>query len=62
MLRIALLLLLLALLIGGFGLAIEAVRWMLIIAVVVLLASAVAGWMGQRGNTKDTSEGPGPPP
>ncbi|NEE02370.1 hydrophobic protein [Phytoactinopolyspora halotolerans] len=62
MLKIALLLLLLALLIGGFGLAIEAVRWMLIIAVVVLLASAVAGYVGQRGNAKNTSDGPGPTP
>jgi hypothetical protein len=47
MLTTALLILLLALLLGGFGLAVEALRWMLIIAIVLLVVSAVTGWMGR---------------
>ena len=39
-----LLLLLLALLLGGVGLFVEALRWVLIIAVVLFIVSAVTGW------------------
>jgi hypothetical protein len=45
---LALLLLILALLVGGVGLFLEALRWLLIIALVLLLASALAGWSGRR--------------
>jgi hypothetical protein len=44
---IALLILLLALLAGGVGLAVEALRWLLIIAVVLLVVSALTGWRGR---------------
>ncbi|MFP4310944.1 MAG: hypothetical protein ACLFS9_03050 [Nitriliruptoraceae bacterium] len=44
---IALLLLLLALLLGGVGLFVEALRWVLIIALVLLLIGAVTGWRGR---------------
>src|SRR5690606_17295517 len=44
---IALLILLLALLIGGVGLAVEALRWLLIIAVVLLIVGALTGWRGR---------------
>ncbi|HEY4606631.1 MAG TPA: hypothetical protein VIH55_03200 [Acidimicrobiia bacterium] len=40
----ALLILLLALLLGGVGLFVEALRWVLIIAVVLLLVSAFTGY------------------
>jgi hypothetical protein len=43
----ALLILLLALLLGGVGLFVEALRWVLIIAVVLLLISALTGWRGR---------------
>lgn len=36
--------LLLALLLGGVGLAIEALRWVLIIALALFIVSAVMGW------------------
>lgn len=42
---LALLILILALIIGGIGLAVEALRWILIIAVILLVAGAVMGWM-----------------
>ncbi|MCL4473937.1 MAG: hypothetical protein M1539_03115 [Actinobacteria bacterium] len=42
---LVILLLILALLLGGLGLFIEALRWILIVAVVLLLASIIAGWM-----------------
>lgn len=44
---IALLILLLALLVGGVGLFVEALRWLLIIALVLLVVSAVTGWRGR---------------
>jgi hypothetical protein len=44
---IALLILLLALLVGGVGLAVEALRWLLIIAVVLLIVGALTGWRGR---------------
>jgi multisubunit Na+/H+ antiporter MnhG subunit len=50
MLTIAVLVLILALLLGGIGLAVEALRWMLIIAVIFLLASAITGWLGRTRN------------
>lgn len=37
-------LLLLALLLGGVGLFVEALRWVLIIALVVFVISALTGW------------------
>lgn len=40
--NIAVLLLILALLVGGVGLFVEALRWMLIVAVVLALISAVS--------------------
>lgn len=45
---IALLILLLALLLGGVGLFVEALRWVLIIAVVLLIVSAFTGFRGRR--------------
>ena len=44
---VALLILLLALLVGGVGLFVEALRWLLIIALVLLVVSAVTGWRGR---------------
>ena len=44
---LAVLILVLALLLGGVGLFVEALRWVIIIAVVLLLAGLVAGWMGR---------------
>lgn len=44
---IALAILLLALLLGGVGLFVEALRWVLIIAVVLLLISAFTGYRGR---------------
>lgn len=44
---LALAILLLALLIGGFGLFFEAARWLLIIAVVLFIISAVTGMRGR---------------
>jgi len=44
---IALLILLLALVLGGVGLFVEALRWVLIIAVVLLIASAFTGYRGR---------------
>lgn len=38
------LLVLLALLVGGFGLAVETLRWLLIIAIALLIASAISGY------------------
>lgn len=39
--------LLLALLLGGVGLFVEALRWLLIIALVLLLISVFTGWRGR---------------
>lgn len=44
---LALLLLLLALVVGGIGLFVEALRWVLIIAIVLLLVGAFTGWRGR---------------
>ena len=43
----ALILLILAFLIGGVGLSVEALRWILIIALVLLLLGAVTAWRGR---------------
>lgn len=45
---IALAILLLALLIGGVGLAVEALRWLLIIALVLFIMSAFTGYRSRR--------------
>ncbi len=45
---VAVLLLLLALLLGGVGLFVEALRWVLIISIVLLLVSAITGYRGRR--------------
>lgn len=45
---LAILLLILALLLGGIGLFVEALRWVLIIAVVLLIISIVSGMMRGR--------------
>lgn len=44
---IALLILLLALVLGGVGLFFEALRWVLIIAVVLLIVGAFTGYRGR---------------
>lgn len=41
-------LLILALVLGGVGLFVEALRWVLIIALILLLVSIVTGFMGRR--------------
>lgn len=45
---VAVALVLLALLLGGIGLAIEALRWVLIVALVLFLVSAITGIRGRR--------------
>jgi hypothetical protein len=45
---LAILLLILALLLGGVGLFVEALRWVLIIALVLLIVGAVTGARGRR--------------
>ena len=44
---IALLILILALVLGGVGLFVEALRWVLIIAVVLLIVGAFTGYRGR---------------
>lgn len=44
---IAIVLLLLALLIGGVGLFVEALQWLLVIALVLLIVGAIAGYRGR---------------
>ena len=44
---IALLILLLALIVGGVGLFVEALRWLLIIALVLILVAAFTGRRGR---------------
>ena len=44
---LALAILLLALLLGGLGLFVEALRWVLIIAVVLLILGAFTGFRGR---------------
>lgn len=41
-------LIVLALIFGGVGIAVEALRWLLIIAVVLLIAGLVSGSRGRR--------------
>ena len=41
---VALLLIVLALIIGGVGLFVAALKWMLIIAAVLFIAGALTGW------------------
>jgi hypothetical protein len=45
---LVLLLLLLALLFGGLGLFVEGLKWLLIIALVLLVVSAFTGYRGRR--------------
>lgn len=42
-------LLLLALVFGGVGLLVEGLKWALIVALVLVVAGALAGWGGYRG-------------
>ncbi len=44
----ALIILLLALLLGGVGLFVEALRWVLIVALVLFVVGALTGWRGRR--------------
>jgi hypothetical protein len=44
---LALAILLLALLVGGLGLFLEAARWLLIIALVLFIVSAITGYRGR---------------
>ena len=43
----AVIIILLALVLGGVGLAVEALRWVLIIAVVLLVVGAISGRRGR---------------
>ena len=43
------LILLLALLFGGVGLFVEGLKWLLIIALILLVVGAVTGWSGRDG-------------
>ncbi len=45
---IVVILLILALLIGGAGLFVEGLKWLLIIALVLFIASALTGMRGRR--------------
>jgi hypothetical protein len=45
---LVLLLLLLALLFGGLGLFVEGLKWLLIIALVLLVVGAITGYRGRR--------------
>jgi len=45
---LALLLILLALIIGGIGLFVSALKWALIIAAVLFVAGVVAGWARRK--------------
>ncbi len=45
---LVLLLLLLALVFGGVGLFVEGLKWLLIIALVLLVVSALTGYRGRR--------------
>lgn len=45
---IAIFILVLALVLGGVGLFVEALRWVLLIAIVLLLTSALTGWRGRK--------------
>lgn len=41
-----------ALILGGIGLAAEALRWLLIIAAILLVVGLVAGFMGRGGRSR----------
>lgn len=45
--RLAVLILVVALLLGGVGLFVEALRWVLIVALVLLIVSAATGYRGR---------------
>jgi len=45
--QVAIVLLLLALLLGGVGLFVEALRWVLIVALVLFLLGAFSGYRGR---------------
>jgi hypothetical protein len=45
---LVIILLILALLLGGVGLFVEALRWVLIIALILLVVGAVMGFSGRR--------------
>ena len=45
----ALIIIILALILGGVGLAVEALRWILIIALVLFVIGALTGWRGRVG-------------
>lgn len=44
---LAIVLILLALLLGGVGLAVEALKWLLIVALVLFVVGAVTGYRGR---------------
>jgi hypothetical protein len=46
---VVLILLLLALVVGGVGLFVEGLKWLLIIALVLLAISVLSGLLGRRG-------------
>jgi hypothetical protein len=43
----ALIILLIALVLGGVGLFVDALQWVLVIALILLLVSAFTGWRGR---------------
>lgn len=45
--RLALVILVLALLLGGVGLFVTALRWLLIVALALILIGAFTGWRGR---------------
>ncbi len=46
--QLVVVLLILALVLGGVGLFVEALRWVLIIALILLVVSIVTGFLGRR--------------
>src|SRR3954465_8450608 len=52
------LLLLLALLFGGVGLFVEGLKWLLIIALVLVVASALTGYRGRGSGLEPRGRGP----
>lgn len=44
---IALLILIIALIVGGVGLFVEALQWLLIVALILLVVGALTGWRGR---------------
>lgn len=59
MIILALVLILVAVLLGLGGLLLAGLKWLLIVALVCLIAGAVVGWLGRRRG--GTSVGPGGP-